>query len=386
MTLRAPVKSEFFQWACERANRSPAELSKRNQFKKLPEWMSGESNPTLKQLEAFAKATYVPVGYFFGDKPPVENIPIPDLRTVGNKTVSRPSPDLLDTIYLCERRQDWYRDYLLSQREEPLKFVASANMRDSVEKTAEKMRKNIGFSLNERQEVRSWEEALRLFVKKVEDVRIMVMINGIVANNTRRKLDVSEFRGFAISDDLAPLIFINASDSKSAQMFTLAHELAHIWLGESALSDATLNSSIDHNIEVWCNKVAAEFLVPLEHLKKNNFGRNPLEDIPDISRKYKVSSLVAIRRLLDAGLIGKRKFDDAYKEELSRIKKLADKKSSGGDFYKMAGLRAGKRFAYDVIASTLEGNTTFTEAFRLLGIRNLNNFEKFQKELGIDWK
>ena len=385
MALRAPVKPEFFRWACERGSFAVEDLSRRSQLKRLPEWVSGKSSPTLKQLEAFAKATYVPVGYFFMEKPPVEDIPIPDLRTIGNKTVSRPSPDLLDTIYLCERRQDWYRDYLLSQGEEPLDFVASAKMSHSVEKTAERMRKELGFDLDERQKARTWEEALRLFVKKVEEARIMVMFNGIVANNTRRKLDVGEFRGFAMSDDLVPLIFINGSDSKSAQMFTLAHELAHIWLGESALSDTALNSLSGEKIEVWCNRVAAEFLVPLEHLKKNKFGPNPLVEVPDISRKYKVSSLVIIRRLFDAGFIGKKRFNDAYKEELSRIKKIPNR-SGGGDFYKMASMRTGRRFAYDVIASTLEGNTTFTEAFRLLEIKRLSTFDGIQKELEIVWK
>ena len=224
-----------------------------------------------------------------------------------------------------------------------------------------------------------------MFVKKVEHARIMVMINGIVANNTRRKLDVSEFRGFAFSDSLAPLIFINGSDSKSAQMFTLAHELAHLWLGESALSDTTLNSLLGSNVEVWCNKVAAEFLVPLEHLKKNNFGEEPLEAVSDISRKYKVSSLVVILRLFDAGYISKKKFNSAYEQELSRMKKSSNR-TGGGDFYKMTSTRVGKRFAYDVIASTLEGNTTFTEAFRLLEVKRLTTFEGIQKELGIVWR
>ncbi len=377
--LRVPVKPELLRWARERADYDIRDLIKR--FKKLKEWESGKEKPTLKQLEAFAKAVYVPVGYFFFKKPPVENIPIPDLRTVGNREISRPSPHLLDTIYLCQRRQYWYQEHLRFTGHSPLKFIGSVNVRSSVETTAEKMRQALGLNLRERKEFATWTDALRSFVKKAEDMGIMVMINGVVGSNTKRKLDVDEFRGFALSDNLAPLVFVNGADSKSAQMFTIAHELAHLWLGKSALSDTDLFSGSSNNIEVWCNKVAAEFLVPLKMIRKEKFRKGPVKEIDRLTKTYKVSSLVVIRRLFDGGVIGKRQFEEIWKKELGRLKRLPRK--SGGDFYRTANVRIGKQFAREVIASTFEGQTSFTEALRLLDVKKVRTLEEMGKRLGV---
>ena len=379
MTLRVAVNPEFFKWARERADKDPNKLRKK--FKNLTEWERGKIQPTFKQLENFAKATYAPFGYFFMDRPPKEKIPIPDLRTIGNVEITRPSPDLLDTIYLCQQRQDWYREFICSMGAKALDFVGTVNIRESIEKTAEKMRTTLGFSLDKRRKASTWTEALRLFVEKIDEVGIMVMISGVVGSNTQRKLDTNEFRGFALSDDFAPLIFINGADSKSAQMFTLAHELAHIWPGKSALSNTDLTSHPSNSVEVWCNKVAAEFLVPLENIKRDNIGNKPLEAVPDLVRNYKVSSLVIIRRLLDAQYIKRDEFDKAFKKELQRIKNLS--KGKGGDFYRTIGVRDGKRFMRDLIASTLEGHTSLTEALRLLGIKKMDTFQNIGKELGI---
>ena len=107
--MRVEVKPALLHWAIERTGDRRAHLY--GKFPKLKEWESGKLLPTLKQVEAFARAAYVPVGYLFLPEPPDEPLPIPDLRTVGGKGLTRPSPDLLDVIYLCQRRQSWYRDY-----------------------------------------------------------------------------------------------------------------------------------------------------------------------------------------------------------------------------------------------------------------------------------
>ena len=148
---------------------------------------------------------------------------------------------------------------------------------------------------------------------------MLVMVSGVVGSNTRRTLDPDEFRGFALADKLAPLVFINGADTKAAQMFTLAHELAHLWLGESALSNVGADSSPVHNVETWCNGVAAELLVPLPELRRELGHGDPLESVAALARTFKVSTLVILHRILDAGRISRERFQRAYAAEVVRL-------------------------------------------------------------------
>lgn len=114
--MRVEVSPNLLSWARERAG-AAREARLLERFPGLPQWEAGTAQPTLKQLESFAKATCVPIGFMFLQQPPDEPLPIPDLRTVADRGVDRPSPDLLDTIYLCQQRQAWYRDYARRQGE-----------------------------------------------------------------------------------------------------------------------------------------------------------------------------------------------------------------------------------------------------------------------------
>jgi transcriptional regulator with XRE-family HTH domain len=228
-------------WARERAGRSAESLT--SGFPKLAAWEAGTAQPTLKQLESFARAVYVPIGFLFLREPPEERLPIPDFRTIADEPLARPSPDLLDTLYLCQQRQDWYRDFARQTGEEPLAFVGSARAGDDVVRTAAAMRDALGFDLAARRHMPTWTDALRRFIEQADAAGVLVMVSGVVGSNNRRKLDPEEFRGFALADPLAPLVFINGADTKAAQMFTLAHELAHVWLGETALSNAMYGPS-----------------------------------------------------------------------------------------------------------------------------------------------
>ncbi|HLE61832.1 MAG TPA: ImmA/IrrE family metallo-endopeptidase [Pyrinomonadaceae bacterium] len=263
--IRVEIKPKLVTWARERANYDREALT--NRFPKLVAWEQGNVKPTLKQVEAFASATHTPVGFLFLPEPPIERIPIPDLRTMRTRPFSRPSPDLLDMIYVCQQRQEWYRDFARSDRLSALPFVGSATLKSNVESTAASMRQALKFDLDERRQLPTWTDALRRFIEQADDMGIMVMCSGVVLNNNSRRLDPDEFRGFALADDLAPLVFINGADTKAAQMFTLAHELAHIWLGQSAVSDAEPSHVSEHEVERWCNKVAAELLVPMANLR-----------------------------------------------------------------------------------------------------------------------
>lgn len=208
------------------------------------------------------------------------------------------------------------------------------------------------------------------------------MVSGVVGSNTRRKLDPEEFRGFALADALAPLVFINGADTKSAQMFTLAHELAHIWLGATALSNVGLVTAPSHEVEQWCNQVAAELLVPMAVLEKEYRPKADLQDeMPRLAKRFKVSTLVILRRIHDAGGLSKRALWREYRAELERLTEVG--KGGGGDFYKTLPVRVSRRFARAVVVSTLEGQTLHRDAFRLLGFRKVETFRELGHSLGV---
>ena len=232
---RVPVSPELLRWARERSGLAQDDLTTR--FRKLAEWEDGETRPTLKQVEAFARAVHVPIGYLFFAEPPEESVPIPDFRTIADQLVTRPSPNLLDTIYICQERQSWYRDFARVAQQPELGYVGTATVDTPPESVAARIRETLGFDLAARRGCPTWTEALRLFIRQADDAGVLVMVSGVVMSNTHRRLDPAEFRGFALSDPLAPLVFVNGADTKAAQMFTLAHELAHLWLGDSALSN-----------------------------------------------------------------------------------------------------------------------------------------------------
>jgi Zn-dependent peptidase ImmA (M78 family) len=379
---RIPVNPELLTWARQRAGLDALMLEGR--FPKLHDWEAGKLQPTLRQLEEFARAVHVAVGYLFLPAPPQESLPIPDFRTVAGREINRPSPNLLDTIYLCQQRQDWFRDYARMHTLPALDFVGSSAMQDSPVRVAEAMRDTLSLSISERQQLPTWTDALRQMIGKVEDAGALVMSSSIVGSNSHRKLSVEEFRGFALADELAPLVFINAADSKAAQMFTLAHELAHLWLGESGISDPEVGRLAEPNIERWCNVVAAEFLMPLEMLRQDFQAGVPIPDeIQRLARRFKVSTLVALRRLFDAGFIDEPTLWQNYREELASIRMLDQGGSGGGDFYRTLGARTGKRFARAVLSSTLEGQTLFQDAFRMLGVRKTSTFYEAARELGV---
>lgn len=380
---RVAISPDMLQWARERAGMEPEALLSR--FAKYEEWEAGETQPTLKQLENFAKAVHVPMGYLFLPEPPHESLPIPDFRTLDNRQVTRPSPNLLDMLYNCQERQAWYKEFAQITRQKPLEFIGSVNRSMKVEDVANQIRHTLKFDIEERSQCRTWEDALRLFIQQAEEVGILVMVSGVVLSNNNRKLDTQEFRGFALSDSLAPLVFINGSDSKSGQMFTLAHELAHLWLNSSGVSNASaapLNGFSKE--EVWCNAVAAELLVPLKTLKPFLQDDEALDKaVARLSKHFKVSTLVILRRLLDAKWLSRDEFDQAWQQERARLREIAERSGSGGDFYRTTISRVSRRFTQAIVTSTLEGQTLYRDAFRMLGVSKTQTFNNLGREVGV---
>ena len=381
-TFRVEVEPALLDWAVTRSRIDRDELLAKKEFRDFHLWVRREKLPTYNELRRFAQATHAPFGMLFLPEPPVEKLPIPDFRTFANSPLSNPGPDLLETIFIAEQRQDWYRGYAQRNGYDELPFVGSASIDDPVVEIAESMRRSLEFTADDRARDRNWSEGLRRLIDSTENVGVLVMVSGIVGNNTRRVLNSDEFRGFALSDPVAPVIFINGTDTKAAQIFTLIHELAHIWLGQSALTNATLDTTPTDATELWCNRVAAEVLVPLADFEPHEpYDSNELDRL---ARQYKVSTLVILKRIYDAGLL---KWDDyraRYEAERERVLAILARQSGegGGNFYYTQPLRVSQRLAHAVISDTLAGNTLYRDAYRLVGTRKHNTFVQLGEQVG----
>lgn len=370
------IKPDSLKKAIEFSRKETALFTK---FPKLKKWLNGEDYPTINQLEQFSKATHIPFGYFFLDTLPEISLSIPFFRSNNDEPPVYLSPELISTVNILEQRQAWLRDYLIQKGYEPFSFVGSESTNSDFKEVARQIKNTLGLQENWANEFPNWETALRLLIAKTEEAGINVVENGVVGNNTHRKLNPNEFRGFVLVDEFAPFVFINGADFKAAKMFTLAHELAHVWLGSSAAFDLRQLQPAKEPIEQFCNKIAAEFLVPETSLKRewNSFKQesNPYHAI---ARYFKVSEIVAARRVLDLGLITKQQFFDYYKTFSAQSR--SKKESDGGNFYATQTYRIGGQFSRRVIQATKEGSLLYREAYKLTGLYG-NTFREFEKRL-----
>ena len=350
-------------------------------YKHYNEWESGLSKPTFKQAKELAKKLRIPFGYLYLAEPPKESTTTADLRTLKDREPGHYSVDLIEVIEDAIRKQDWYRDELIAINSEPLPFIGKFNLNSNPHNIAE----DINEVLNVRIENREGQvDILRFFTDKAESAGILVLRNGKVGANTHRPLDVDEFRGFALSDEYAPLIFINSADYKDAQIFTLVHEIAHLWIGEGGVSNYHLAGIEKHSeIEVLCNQVAAEVLVPTKmfiKLWKNSDGS--LQERVEILRKYfQVSTIVLARRAFDLGFVQKEDFF-AYYHYLTKIwTNQKGKQSGGGSFHNTFPVANSKLFTDTVCHAVYSQKMLLRNGARLLGVKPAT-LDKYVKSTG----
>ncbi|MCB5195568.1 ImmA/IrrE family metallo-endopeptidase [Deefgea salmonis] len=358
------------EWAAAQAGYSLDELANKLS-KKAPEKIL-DGILTNAQVIKFAKTTGTTLGYLFLDEPPSpRKLPVADFRTTIDPTPL--SKDFFDTFDDIEFKQSWYRDYLMSNGVKPHQFVKKyQNTKIDISILAQEICAELDFKHEDRMSIRNAEELYSLLVNRCERIGILVFKNGVVGNNTSKHLSVSEFRGFALADEVAPTIFINGADAPAAWVFTLAHELAHIWKGNSGVSDASPIS--ENQEERFCNAVAAEILVPTIQFKiqwDSAQSENALEKIDQTRRVFKVSNLVIARKALDLGYITYTTYNQIY--NLAKQKKQT---SSGGDFYATLAVRNSKLFSKQVSNLAISGAITLGQAGRLLNT-NPNNVVKF---------
>jgi Zn-dependent peptidase ImmA (M78 family) len=382
--MNLSLEPSVLRWARERAGLSPELLAEKIKTR-LDRVVAWERTGALRftQAETLAKVTHTPFGFLFLPTPPDEPLGIPDFRTVADGPVARPSPELIDTLREMQRRQAWMREWLIEDGAQPLPFVGSTRIEDLPEQTAAQMREALGLRDGWARLSRTWSEALRQFRQRIEAAGILIVINGIVGNNTHRKLSVREFRGFALSDAYAPLIFVNGADGKAAQMFTMAHELAHLWLGRDGVANLEMLEPSAAPDERHCNAAAAEFLVPAADLIACwSEARTSDDPYQFLARRFKVSPIVAARRASDLRLIARSEYLAVYRAYETDERRRQAAKDDGGSFWNSQTVRIGERFGAAVARAAKEGRLLYRDAYRLTGLRG-DTFAKFAESLGV---
>lgn len=378
MTVRVDVAPSVLTWALSAHGADTDRL--RGRFR-VDQWLSNEARPTLKQLQDFARAAGVPFGYLLLDQPPVWTLPVPDFRE-GFQGPTTPSADLFGVIGQSQRRQEWYREYVLTLGGEPLDFVGSTADLDPIT-TAARIRAALGFDVPDRRG--AWGDTRKALLRGFEALGGLTVATSMVENNTHRPLDENEFRGFALVDAIAPLVFVNAHQSLNGQIFTLAHEFAHVWRGESGIGNEDPRSEGRSDVERWCNAVASEVLVPRDDLVDmyDSVAAAPLAEALDaLARDFRCGTLVVLQALHRTGV---RRIDDyeaSYAAEALRLQELAARKKPEGDHYNNQPFRIGERLSRALIADTLEGRTPVTEAMRLMSMKSVGTFDEYARRLG----
>lgn len=377
------VSAPVLEWAQRRSGRADDDM--RARFAEWDRWIAEEAKPNFSEVENIADYTRVPIGYLFLPEPPIEELPIPDFR-VGRGGKEQPTDDLLETVYLNQRRQAWYEDYISDLGEiEPLPFVGSA--RDlPVKETAELITEALNYGVSRRAGWRSIEQARSYLITEFEELGGLVVLNSMVENNTHRMLDIEEFRGFTLHSPIAPLVFVNGRDTKRGQVFSLLHEFAHVWRGESGVS-AGGEPLLDRFTETerWCDAVAAEIAVPTADLRKNFAAEADLTvELDRLADRYRCSTLVVLLKLREVKLVPKEGFAETYAAEVDRLISIISERLSGGggNFYYNQPFRIGKTLSRAIIRDTRLGTTPMTEALRLLAFKRMPVFDKYARQLG----
>nr|WP_302328320.1 MULTISPECIES: ImmA/IrrE family metallo-endopeptidase [unclassified Sphingobacterium] len=313
----------------------------------------------------------------FLNAPPIEELPLPFFRTKGFKTNNNFSLNVFHTVQIIQERQDWLTEYLEELNFDRLDFVGKFNLNSDYHDIVEDIRKILKVDKTWASEFSNWEDTLHHLIQRIEEIGIIVTFNGIVGSNTRRPLSVEECRGFVLVNKLAPFIFVNNADAPAAQLFTLIHELAHIWLGYSAGFNNENLLPADDPIEKLCDLTAAEFLVP-EELLKSEWTKNN-NNFQSLSRKFKVSPIVIARRAMDLNLINKTNFLEFYNNYMSEYLKKKELSTPGGNYYYTTKKRLSLRFASFINSAVRTNKLLYRDAYKLTNL-NGETYKKFVSE------
>lgn len=373
-TNKAFITPSVLEWAIKRAGVSAESI-----HKKAEQWVSGKARPTFKQAVDIAKTLQIPFGYLWLKEPPKEQEIIPDLRTIGNGGLAQIPLELKTVVNDVKQKQEWFKEYAKTNGILKCEAIGRFKGSDDTQEIADdvtarlEIQDLVGSGCDK-------DRMLKNLIEKIEKLGILVMRNSILRGNTKKKLNLDTFRGFAIFDEFAPLIFINTNDSKAGQIFTLMHEVAHLWIGQSGISDLDIREN--NKIELACNEIAAKILMPKTKIQKAFREFDDDRWLECIADRFSVSTLAVLNRLRSLSLLAPRRYQELYNAELERLSRIPKTRPSGAPPPEvMVRVRNGYLFTFVVTSSVLSGDETYTNGASLLGFKNTDLINKVAKEI-----
>lgn len=373
-TNEAFITPSVLEWAIKRAGVSAESI-----HKKAEQWVSGKARPTFKQAVDIAKTLQIPFGYLWLKEPPKEQEIIPDLRTIGNGGLAQIPLELKTVVNDVKQKQEWFKEYAKTNGILKCEAIGRFKGSDDTQEIADdvtarlEIQDLVGSGCDK-------DRMLKNLIEKIEKLGILVMRNSILRGNTKKKLNLDNFRGFAIFDEFAPLIFINTNDSKAGQIFTLMHEVAHLWIGQSGISDLDIRGN--NKIELACNEIAAKILMPKTKIQKAFREFDDDRWLECIADRFSVSTLAVLNRLRSLSLLAPRRYQELYNAELERLSRIPKTRPSGAPPPEvMVRVRNGYLFTFVVTSSVLSGDETYTNGASLLGFKNTDLINKVAKEI-----
>jgi Zn-dependent peptidase ImmA (M78 family) len=360
------VNPRVVSWALKNSGvpRSALAGKLRISIDQLAAWERPGSHPPFSKAQLLARTLRIPFGYLFLPEPPSLALPLPDFRNFDASY--RPSPNLRELLNDVMVKQDWYRDLMREQKASKLKFVGSFELDSGAPEVAADIRKTLGITPAFRSMVKDWADHLSKLATAAEDARILVMRSSVVGNVTRLSVSHKEMQGFAVADDLAPLIFVNSGDFKAAQVFTLAHELAHLWIGQSGIDNPDETKPSKNAVEAFANRVAAEVLVPREEFLAQWGGKDAEASVEKLVREFWVSAFVVLRRARELGKISATEYELLTKSAATKVTKA---RAGGGSYYRNVNARMGGRFKGAVLGQVNRGTLSYRDGARLVGVK-----------------
>ena len=383
--VNVKISPEIITWALSQTSKEKLGEKLMNNITK---WLNGTKTPTFNQIEDFSRKANIPLGYFFLQTPPVEKLDLLEYRTIDSIQLANPSRNLIDTVHEMENIQDWMKAYRQDLGFDRLSVVGCMSGVKDVNRIVDRIRHDLDISKTWFETTKDSRDAFGYIRKQLEECGVVVMMSGIAGKNTHRALDINEFRAFTMVDDWAPLIFINAADSNGAKLFSLLHELTHIWLGKSDLFNDRQGRSKDvSDIEIICNAVAGELLVPKDVFLENwNERKTDIYiRIAELARTFRCGEIVIARKAMDCKKIDRKIYDQVVQtaiENYNQVKKNKD--ASGGNYYNTIGSRLDGCFVRALCESINMGRTTYTEAYHLTNTNRKTFFRVVQRLGGVE--